>query len=172
MFACYVSAHSLSLQSKPLLLKEHVLQSTLRSSRSPSPDPNKPTHVEEQATLRKETISAFHTAIADEDGSDEEDLLIPREKRKDEIEQEEEEYREYLKTQVGQDIGQLVTVEEPSLSVVIGEEDHAEDGSEKKAKSKKKGKKKDGKSKEEGDHEFLMKYVKSYEMIASFTHFM
>ena len=38
----------------------------------------------------------------------EDDLLIPREKTKDELEQEQEGYRRYLEQEVGQDIGDLI----------------------------------------------------------------
>ena len=70
-------------------LKEHVLKSLLEpGSRSVSPEPQPLTHNQEQAALRTETISAFHHAVSeDEEG----DLLIPREKTKDELELEEEE---------------------------------------------------------------------------------
>lgn len=106
-------------------MRQHVLKSQLEAtSRSPSPTLQEPTHVEEQAALRKETITAFHTAVAsekdasvnggngDDDGDDVDDFLIPREKTKDEMEQEQEEYREFLAREVGEDIGELVTVED------------------------------------------------------------
>ena len=61
-----------SQQSKPLLMKQHVLNSTLNpNSRSPSPEPL--THVQEQVALRAETIQAFHTQTGDdEEGEDDE----------------------------------------------------------------------------------------------------
>ena len=77
------------------------------SSRSPSPEPL--TYVQEQSALRKEAIEAFHSATKgqdeaiDEDGSDD-DLLVLREKTKDEIQKEEEEYRDFLQREVGEDL--------------------------------------------------------------------
>ena len=58
-------------------------------SRSPSPEPVKPTYVEEQQQLRDETINAFHGTIITNEGSDDDDILVPREKTKDEVEKEE-----------------------------------------------------------------------------------
>ncbi|EJD08084.1 uncharacterized protein FOMMEDRAFT_116527 [Fomitiporia mediterranea MF3/22] len=149
---------------KPLLLRQHILNSNLKTtSRSPSPVPDGPTHAEEQATLRKETITVFHTAVPDDVASeDEDDILIPREKTKDEIEQEQEEYRSFLAREVGEDIGGLVTVESTGPALEDGEEEKErdskqEENSEKKKKKKRKGK--DKKSKEEADHEFLMNYI-------------
>ena len=56
-------------------MRQHILQSQLNNtSRSPSPDPE-PTHVQEQAALRKETISAFHEAVKTKsDGEDGEEV--------------------------------------------------------------------------------------------------
>ncbi|KAH8115288.1 KRI1-like family C-terminal-domain-containing protein [Phellopilus nigrolimitatus] len=152
-------------KSKPLHMRQHVLNSTLKStSRSPSPVPL--THFEEQETLQKETISAFHTAVsADSAGSDEgDDLLVPREKTKDEIEREQEEYREFLAREVGEDISGLVTLEEGEGARVMEEDENEgtnaiveESGEGKKKKKKKKGK--EEKTREENDHEFLMNYI-------------
>ncbi|KLO11074.1 Krr1-domain-containing protein [Schizopora paradoxa] len=152
-------------KSKPLLMRQHILNSTLNpNSRSPSPVPALPTHVEEQAALRKETISAFHTAVSgpEDEEDDEDDLLIPREKTKDEIEHEEEEYREFLAREVGEDISKLVTVDENPFSA----EAEAEKGvgtssviGSDKLKKNKKGKGKDKGRKEETDQEFLMNYI-------------
>ena len=120
-------------------------------SRSPSPEPL--THVKEQEALRDETIAAFHGAVSGDD-DDEEDLLVPREKTKDDLEKDEEEYQEFLKREVGEDIGHLITIEDDS-PVKVQEEDEEEGRKEKKSKKKSKGKGK----KEEADHEFLMKCV-------------
>ncbi|KAI5123787.1 hypothetical protein M0805_009082 [Coniferiporia weirii] len=154
-------------KSKPLHMRQHFLNSTLKStSRSPSPVPAEPTHVEEQAALRRETISAFHTAVArDSAESDDDDILIPREKTKDEIEKEQEEYREFLTREVGEDISKLVTVEGAEDVGAREENDEEEEeakdveekGEEKKKKKKKKSKEK--KTKEQADHEFLMDYI-------------
>lgn len=143
-------------------MRQHFLNSTLNpNSRSPSPVPELPTHAEEQVALRKETISAFHTAVSvPEDDEDEDDLLIPREKTKDELEYEEEEYREFLAREVGEDISKLVTVDENPLTADTEVEKGAGSSSvavSEKAQKSKKRKGKDKRRKEETDHEFLMK---------------
>lgn len=151
-------------------MRQHVLNSALEaSSRSPSPSPREPTHVEEQTALRNETISAFHTAVStgekDSDG-DEDDLLVSREKTKDEAERDQEEYWEFLAREVGEDIGGLVTVDGAQGGGAAGTEgpvegqvlETQEDG--KKPKKKKKKAKGTEKTKEEVDHEFLMKCVR------------
>ena len=79
-------------------MRQAALEAQLQPSRSPSPEPL--THVQEEAALRKETISAFHSAGIS-NGDDEGDLLILREKTKDEHEQEEEEYRVFLEREIG-----------------------------------------------------------------------
>ncbi|KAG2153234.1 hypothetical protein DEU56DRAFT_907674 [Suillus clintonianus] len=83
-------------KTKPLTFCQATLASALEAniSRSPTPEPHIPTHTEEQRWLRDETRAAFHTAV---DESDDDRLLVPREKTKGELEHEEEEYREYLK---------------------------------------------------------------------------
>ena len=124
------------------------------TSRSPSPEPL--THVKEQEALRNETIAAFHTSIKTNDDEDEDDLLVPRDKTKDELEREEEEYKEFLRREVGENLDELITVEgagEDSAAI------KAEEGiKEKKRKNKKAGKsEKAEKGREEDDQEFLMK---------------
>lgn len=142
-------------------MRQHALQSVLNpTSRSPSPEPL--THVKEQEALRSETIAAFHTAISVDADEEEDDLLVPREKTKDEVEREEEEYREFLKREVGENLDELIRVEkdEPGGVLDVKEEEHEEEegkGKKKKRKSKEKDGK--GKKKEEEDHEFLMKCV-------------
>ncbi|KAK7691350.1 hypothetical protein QCA50_004746 [Cerrena zonata] len=140
-------------KSKPLTLRQHALQSVLDpTSRSPSPEPL--THVEEQKALQQETIAAFHSAISDDD--EEDDLLVPREKTKDELEREEEEYKEFLEREVGEDLRNLVTVESEGGVKV----EEVEVKSRKKKKDKKKGNEKEGKkSRVENDQEFLMNYI-------------
>jgi protein KRI1 len=89
--------------------------------------------------------------VGDDDYDD--DLLVPREKTKDEMEREEEEYREFLQTEVGEDLADLVTVEAGAMT-------QEEEGcARKKMMMKKKESKGDGSgnSKEENDQEFLMK---------------
>ncbi|TRM68953.1 hypothetical protein BD626DRAFT_562773 [Schizophyllum amplum] len=146
-------------KSKPITMRQVALENAMdRGSRTPSPEPV--THVEEQRALRDETIAAFHNAV--EDDEDEDDLLVPREKTKDEIEREEEEYRTFLEREVGEDLSHLVTVEalpETSTAGAEGEEEESPKEKKKKAKKSEKGKGKDAKSKEEEDHEFLMNYI-------------
>ncbi|KAF9012710.1 KRI1-like family C-terminal-domain-containing protein [Cyathus striatus] len=144
-------------QSKRITLRQAALEEVLEGSRSPSPEPL--THVAEQRALRDETISAFHTAVQDVEEDD--DLLVPREKTKDELERDAEEYRSFLEREVG-DLKELVTVDE-NLSNVEDEEDGKES---KKKKKKKKGKKGEEvgdesgkKSKAEKDQDFLMNYI-------------
>lgn len=105
--------------------------------------------------LRKDTIAAFHNAIPEGEGDD---FLVAREKTKDEVEMEEEEYRAFLEREVG-DLKKLV-----SIDGGLGHETR-DDGVE---KAKKKKKKKDGsdsglgkqkRTQAEKDQEFLMKYV-------------
>ncbi|OAX42826.1 hypothetical protein K503DRAFT_766440 [Rhizopogon vinicolor AM-OR11-026] len=148
-------------KSKPLTIRQAALASALEAntSRSPSPEPHIPTHTEEQRQLLEETRAAFHTAV-DESDDEDDGLLVPREKTKDEIEQEEEEYREYLEREVGEDLEGLVVVE--NLELGAGNE-KSEEGPVEKKESKKKKKKKGnaakGIPKEETDQEFLMNYI-------------
>src|ERR1700731_611025 len=103
-------------KSKPVTIRQVALESALHpDSRSASPEPE--THAEEQRALQDETIAAFHTALRGDDGNgveddDDDTLLVPREKTKDEMEKEEEEYREFLQREVGGDLETLITVEE------------------------------------------------------------
>lgn len=85
-------------------------------------------------------------------------MLVPREKTKDELEHEEEEYREYLRHAVGQDLEGLILVENSEIGA---EAEKFEEGAseKKKSKTKKKGKEAKGMSKQEADQEFLMKSV-------------
>jgi len=133
-------------------------------SRSPSPELGKPTHVEEQQVLRNETIAAFHGAVAgkDEDGNESDEgggLLVPREKTKDELEREEEEYRAYLEKEVGSDLENLITVEKVDDGFTQGEKSSDVEVDAKKKRKKKKSKESKAKSKEQEDHEFLMRYA-------------
>ena len=143
-------------------MRQVALENALdRGSRTPSPEPV--THVEEQRALRDETIAAFHTAVDSAD--DEDDLLIPREKTKDELEREEEEYRTFLEREVGEDLSHLVSVESAAgTSAAVKADAEEEESPKKKKKENKKAEKvqdKGRKSKEEEDHEFLMKCVLS-----------
>lgn len=142
-----------------MTIRQHAIASALEDaagSRSPSPEPL--THVQEQKKLKEETIAAFHTSVDVEDGhaEEEDNLLVLREKTKDEVEQEEEEYRTYLQREVGEDLAELITVEHDGY--VKAEMEDAQEGHPKKKRKKEKEKQaKSGKSKEEADQEFLMK---------------
>ena len=110
---------------------------------------------------------------------DEDDLLVPRTRTRDEIELEGEEYRAFLEREVGEDIHNLVTVE-ANKDVDVSNDVEIRDGDKK--QGKKKGKKerekervkfqekhearsqkamkqRDKESKEDADQDFLMKYV-------------
>jgi hypothetical protein len=136
-----------------------------------TPEPAPLTHVEEQNALRDETISAFHKAVSDNEDSEDEDigggLLTLREKTKDELEREEEDYRAYLEREVGS-VKDL-------LRLVDGPETHADDGTEMQADvkdagpsdtnesgKKKKKSKRSQDQKEETDQDFLIKYAEYF----------
>ncbi|CUA71677.1 Protein kri1 [Schizosaccharomyces pombe 972h-] [Rhizoctonia solani] len=145
-------------KSKPLTIKQQNLAALLESGsrpQSPTSEPLPLTHAQEQDALRDETISAFHNAVQEDDA---EDLLTLREGVKDETEQREEEYRDFLQREVGEDISQLLWVEEGGIKV---EEDSQpvtnEQTTEKEQSKKKKGKRKE--RKQETDEEFLMNYI-------------
>ncbi|KAF9047752.1 KRI1-like family C-terminal-domain-containing protein [Panaeolus papilionaceus] len=160
-------------KSKPVTLRQLNLQSQLSPNNSRSPSPQPLTHVQEQELLRKETIAAFHAAIPEEGG----DFLIPREKTKDELEREEEEYKAFLEREVG-DLRDLISVggsdvedeEDVGKAEGIDEEDGGDEGVGTKDRKKKKKKKKKSKAKGEDqtqpkktkaeeDQEFLMNYI-------------
>ena len=160
--------------NKPVTLHEQRLAAALdvATTRSSSPDAPSPppTHVAEQAALRAETIAAFHSGDAADAGyaeqQEEGGLFTLREKTRDEVEQEEAEYRAYLEREVGPlekilDLGEEEKAEKWTLPqdeedvhvhVPLGE---AEDSRKKK---KKKGKQIVEK-REETDREFLIKCV-------------
>lgn len=120
------------------------------SSRSPSPDHALPTHVENQEAIRTETISAFQHAVEEHD---EEDFLVLREKTKDELEREEEEYREFLKREVGENINGLITVEN---NLTVAPEDAEGEQDRKTLKQGSKSVRTKGKGRQETDQEFLV----------------
>jgi protein KRI1 len=103
--------------------------------------------VQEQQELRDQTIAAFHQAVQESD----DDLLVPREKTKDELDREEEEYQEFLRREVGEDLNRLIEVDKDQLGIF---EEPPQDYVPGKKKVK-------GKGKEKGtnvdDQEFLMK---------------
>ena len=90
-------------------------------------------------------------------------MLVPREKSKDELQREEEEYQEFLRREVGEDLHQLVEVDQD----VIGIHENAPGGEGEVRKKKKRdkgtekgsGRSKTNEDKEKEDHEFLMKYA-------------
>ncbi|EIW80545.1 Krr1-domain-containing protein [Coniophora puteana RWD-64-598 SS2] len=167
-------------KTKPITVRQAALESRLLSrspspsgSRRPADDPSL-THTEEQRRLRAETLAAFHDGIAngkdsdggsDSDGDDEDNFLIPREKTQDELEREEQEYRAFLETHVGDELEDLVLGGEAETG---GQDEDAVDGEGerggKKEKKKRKKKEKLGagekkKSKEEADQAFLVNYI-------------
>jgi len=140
----------------------------LHGSRSQSPENDFPrplTHVEEQEELRKETIAAFHNAIPEGEGDD---FLVLREKTKDELEMEEEDYRAFLEREVG-NLRELVELDGDAqdrlYETAVGVEAVSGGKSEEKSEHKKKKKKRGGddsgalrkKTKAEEDQDFLMK---------------
>lgn len=157
--------------NKPVTLHEQRLAAALdvattRSSSPEAPSPP-PTHVAEQAALRAETIAAFHSSAADKGHAEQQEeggLFTLREKTRDEVEQEEAEYRAYLEREVGPlekilDLGEeekaegrILRKEEEDMHAPLGEAD-----------SRKKNKRKKGKKvvekREETDQEFLMRCV-------------
>ncbi|KAK2462934.1 hypothetical protein APHAL10511_005132 [Amanita phalloides] len=153
-------------KSKPVTLRQVAFEAALEGgeSRSPSPELRKPTHVEEQHDLRDETIAAFHGAITGADASEDDEgggLLVPREKNKDELEREEEEYRAFLEKEVGSDLEDLITIEKFDEGVQVDKSSDIEvDGRKRKKREKKsEGKESEVKTKEQEDHEFLMGYI-------------
>jgi protein KRI1 len=141
-------------QSKPLTLQQQKVQ-LLLGPRSPSPGPQHPTHVEEQQALRDETINAFHLAVSDDnDDNFEGGLLTLREKSKDELERQEEEYRAFLEREVG-DIESLVRItsnlDKGDTSEKFANIPH--EGMPKKTSKKRKDRSQDS------DEQFLMKCV-------------
>lgn len=142
-------------------MRQVVLESELNHATSRSPSPEPLPHVEEQRALRDETIAVFHQAANDGD-DDDDGFLIPREKTKDEAEKEEEEYRAFLEREVGGDLKDLVTIDSDTALWKHEDGEGAGVESKKKKKKKKDSKEKTEKkatSKDEADHEFLMKYV-------------
>jgi protein KRI1 len=157
--------------NKPVTLHEQRLAAALdvattRSSSPEAPSPP-PTHVAEQAALRAETIAAFHSSAADTGYAEQQGeggLFTLREKTRDEVEQEEAEYRAYLEREVGPlekilDLGEeekaeewMLQKEEEDMRVPLGEADSGK-------KNKKKKSKKIVEKREETDQDFLIKYV-------------
>jgi protein KRI1 len=137
-------------------IRQVRLEATLNpSSRSPSPRPV--THADEQRALRDETIAIFHSAVdpavGAESGDDSDNILVPREKSKDELEREDEEYRAFLQREVGDELPSLITVEKGMVSLTDVE-------GPKKTKRKREKGAENRAAEGETDQEFLMKFVK------------
>jgi protein KRI1 len=109
------------------------------------------TQEREQRAIRSETIAAFHEAV-ENDGSDD-DLLVLRENTKDELDNEEEEYQQFLTREVGNDIEELITIgnDIPEMTAPNVDETYQKGTV---TKGKKKG---TDNAKQESDQEFLMK---------------
>ncbi|KAG8903821.1 hypothetical protein FRC00_014474, partial [Tulasnella sp. 408] len=121
--------------------------------------PSVPTYAEEQEALRRETISAFHDAI-DEDGEDDDGLLVLRKEFKDDVDEEDEEYRAYVQKEVG-DIKQLLWVDEEARAAVRpdDEDEEGEQAIAESSKKKEKRKKKKKKNPEDEAEQFLANYL-------------
>lgn len=155
---------------KPLTLPQQRLAAALdvASARSSSPEAPTPppTHVAEQAALRAETITAFHTDGADAGDAEEEGeggLFTLREKTRDELELEEAEYRAYLEGEVGPlekilDLGEEGEVKD-AIRWQEDEDVRVRPGEANSGKKKKKVRKAAKERKETGQ-EFLIKYVR------------
>lgn len=144
-------------KSKPITMRQVALESALRAtSRTPSPSPVP--HAEEQRALRSETIAAFHSNVVD-DSTDGDDLLVPREKTKDEMEREEEEYRDFLAREVGEDLDGLVTVEPDIIGVREAKCDETDKQKGQKNKKQKGNSKDEATGNPDADQQFLMKCV-------------
>ncbi|KAH9072780.1 Krr1-domain-containing protein [Lactarius deliciosus] len=161
------SSRKKTKEDKPLTLPELRLAaaldaaSSLSSSRSASPQ--LPTHTEEQAALRAETIAAFHVGTA-ADGEiaerEEGGLFTLREKARDEVEREEAEYRAYLEREVGPlekilDLGE----EGKTDDEVRQEEDAHPVGADTGKKKRRKKGRKSAEERKETDQEFLINYI-------------
>jgi protein KRI1 len=139
-----------------LTIKQHALNGILNRDESRTPSPGPKTYVKDQELLKQETILAFKEAVSSD--CDDDEFLVSREKTKDEIEQEEEEYREFLEREVGQiaDIKELITVEEGVERVhVEGEGETFMPRKRDKKKKKKKANEETGT--EQSDKDFLLK---------------
>ena len=120
------------------------------------------THAEEQEALRRQTIAAFNAAI--DDAGD--DFLVEREKTKDELERETEEYKAFLEREVG-NLENIITIDRADAPDEVATSESPSKDNEK--KKKKKSKKSSEKDKDDGeashsntadkDQQFLLEYV-------------
>lgn len=155
-----------------MTIRQAALQSVLLNPDSRSPSPETLPHVEEQRALRNETILAFHQTIAPDD---EDDILVLREKTRDEQELEEEEYRTFLEREVGDDLHALVSDDEVQGHVPSRDDPHAKEtpGKEKKKQKKRTdhvGHVAGTKSQEESHQDFLMKYIFTIVLFLSMSY--
>jgi len=105
----------------------------------------------------------YSSSIADAEDSDD-DLLVPRHKTQDELDLEEEEYREFLTRAVGEDIGGLVEVEREDGWLARGAAVDEEPVTKKKGKKERKKEKEtagktNGKRDDDADQKFLLECV-------------
>ncbi|KAI9511455.1 Krr1-domain-containing protein [Russula earlei] len=141
------------------------------TTRSDSPeDPSLPlTHAAEQAALRAETISAFHsrTALRDSDTGGAEQGEEEGEGEggltRDEVEQDEAEYRAYLEREVGPlekilDLGEQEGIQDGARRK-DNEDVDAQPGETSPGGKRKKKRKKDVEERKETDQEFLINYI-------------
>lgn len=99
-------------------------------------------------------MAVFKGAVTSSEDEDDDDFLVPREKTKDEIVREEEEYREFLQREIGPnvDIRELITVEDDVHRV----HEEGEGDTTMPNRKKKKRKEKAARS-EQSDQDFLVK---------------
>ncbi|KAG8911983.1 hypothetical protein FRC01_005365 [Tulasnella sp. 417] len=141
---------------KPLTYKAQ-LAATLLGKPSDEQGPSGPTYAEEQEALRRETISAFHGAI-DEDEGDDDGLLVLRKEFKDDVDEDDEEYRAYVQQEVG-DIKQLLWVDEKARAAVRPDDEDEEVQQAVAGSSKKKKEKRKKKDPEDEAEQFLASYL-------------
>lgn len=161
-------------KSKPLTIRQAALAAALEDGEAPSRSPSPPplTHVEEQSILQSEMRAVFHSAVDSLNKGDdvEDDLLIPRSRTRDEVEQEEEEYKAFLEREVGEELRELITGDvgnttDRDQEIASSKEDQVDKKDRMKRKKEKldakgdKESKKSKKSKEDEDHEFLLNYI-------------
>jgi len=151
-------------KEKPLTIKKHLMNSLLDPN-GEEEGPQPPTYVQEQAALRSEMVEAFRNAVNEEDGEDDDGLLMLRTKDGPE---EEGDYTDFLQREAGNEIKRFLgseAIRSPEHEV---EELSDEGKASKKKKKKKKAKdveepsgpstgKKGRKDKEKEDQDFLMK---------------
>lgn len=106
----------------------------------------------------------YSSSIADAEDDSDDDLLVPRHKTQDELDLEEEEYREFLTRAVGEDISGLVEVEREDGWLARGAAVEEEPVKKKKGKKERKKEKEtagkaSGKRDDDADQKFLLECV-------------